>query len=391
VNFALDGTDSGFRREVADFLDTYPTVDLVDRCRATGTMHDWELHREMARRGWLRRGWPTEYGGAGGDGKELTDLFVLSDELENRGIPADGLGMVMMVASVIVQAGSETVKQMILPRVVNGEIIICLGYTESHGGSDVASARTSAVRDGDHWVINGHKMFTTLAHEADYVFLLTRTGGPDVPKHRALTMFVVPMDAPGVEVQPVWTIGDVRTNATYYTDVAVPDSYRVGEVDGGWAAMGLALMFERTRGAADARLLAAAVAAARSSLTDDGRPLLDDPSVRERLARVAIEREVAGLLRIRSQWAELQGSASFIEGSMFKLFSAESQVRAAADLIDIFGTEGLVELGEATAPGQGEFAHEFRHSVVTTIYGGSSEVQRRIIAERGLGLPRSSR
>ena len=254
----------------------------------------------------------------------------------------------------------------------------------------MAAAKTSATKEGDHWVINGHKMFTTLAHESAYVFLLTRTN-TEVSKHRGLTMFLVPMHATGVDVMPVWTIGDVRTNATYYTDVVVPDTARVGAVDDGWGVMGLALMFERTGGGADARLFGDTVRAARSVVVSDGKSLLEDESVRERLSRLAIEREVATLLRLRSQWADAQGSRSLIEGSMFKLFSAESQVRAASDLLDIFGPLGLIEAGDPAAPASGVFCHEFRHSIVLPIYGGSSEMQRKIIAERGLGLPRSDR
>ena len=386
MNFDIDDTSPDFTREVREFLDEHVPPDLIERSRRTGTNHDWALHRALGARGWYAGGWPTEYGGRGDDG--AFEILILSDELERRGIPFDGLGMTMLVANTILRAGSEEMKRTVLPRALAGEIVMCLGYTESHGGSDVAAARTSAVRDGDHWVINGHKMFTTLAHESEYVFLLTRTN-PDVPKHRGLTMFLVPMRAPGVEIQPIWTIGDVRTNVTYYTDVVVPDTARVGEIDDGWGVMGIALMFERTGGGADARLFGAAVRAARSVTTPDGRTLLDDSAVRERLARLAIEREISTLLRLRSQWAQARGSRSMIEGSMFKLFSAESQVRAASDLLDMFGPLGLIESGEPAAPGSGEFAHEFRHSIVLPIYGGSSEVQRRIIAERGLGLPRS--
>jgi alkylation response protein AidB-like acyl-CoA dehydrogenase len=388
MNFDLDDANPEFRREVSSFLDDNVTPALFEQCRRTGTHHAWDLHRALGARGWYAGGWPTEYGGRGDEGSN--EFLILSDELEQRGIPADGLGMTMLVANVILRAGSEEMKRSVLPRALAGEVLICLGYTESHGGSDVADARTAAVQDGDHWVINGQKMFTTLAHEAEYVFLLTRTN-PEAAKHRGLTMFLVPMDAPGVEVQPIWTIGDVRTNTTYYADVIVPDTARVGDVDDGWGVMGIALMFERNGGGADVRLFADAVQAARSVTTSDAKSLLEDESVRERLARLAIEREISALLRLRSQWAESQGSRSMIEGSMYKLFSAESQVRAASDLLDIFGPLGLLEAGDPAAPGSGEFAHEFRHSIVLPIYGGSSEVQRRIIAERGLGLPRSTR
>jgi alkylation response protein AidB-like acyl-CoA dehydrogenase len=388
MNFDIDDSHPAFRREVSTFLDDFVTSDLFERCRRTGTLHDWDLHRALAARGWFAGGWPTEYGGRGEEGS--LEILTLSDELELRGIPADGLGMTMLVANVIMHAGSEEMKRSVLPRVISGEILMCLGYTESHGGSDVAAAKTTAVKDGDDWVINGHKMFTTLAHEAEYVFLLTRTNS-DVPKHRGLTMFLVPMDAPGVEVHPILTIGDVRTNVTYYSDVVVSDAARVGEIEAGWGVMGIALMYERTGGGADARLLDDAVRAASVVVTNDGSGLLEDDSVRERLGRLAIEREISSLLRLRSQWAAAQGSRSMVEGSMFKLFSAESQVRAASDLLDIFGSLGLIEPGDPAAPGSGEFAHEYRHSIVLPIYGGSSEVQRRIIAEARLGLPRSNR
>jgi alkylation response protein AidB-like acyl-CoA dehydrogenase len=387
MDFEPDQPDPSFLRQLAAFLDEYDTEALVQRCRSTGTLHDWEFHRELARRGWFGGGWPVRYGGRGERG--AAELRVLTEELERRGLPADGLGMTMLVARVLLQTGSEALKQTVLPRAIAGESLICLGYTESHGGSDVASARTTAVPDGNRWVINGHKMFTTLAHEADYVFLLTRTA-PDGPKHRSLTLFLVPMGTPGIEVQPVWTIGDVRTNATYFSDVVVDDSARVGDVNGGWSVLGLALQMERTGQAPDDRLLTGAIEAARTARNPAGRPLLGDPTVRERLVRILIDREVAGLLRQRARWIEQQGSASLVEGSMYKLFSAETQVRAANDLLDLFGSEALLERSEPQAVSGGELAHEFRHSIVVPIYGGSSEVQRRIIAERGLGLPRSS-
>ena len=168
----------------------------------------------------------------------------MRDELRLAGVPTDGLGQSVIVGRTIRAVGSEEQKQTFLPPFLAGEIIFALGYTEPDSGSDVAAAKTRAVRDGDDWIIDGQKMFTTLAHEAAYVFLLARTN-PDVPKHRGLTMFLVPLDAPGVEIHPVHTMGGERTNVTFYTDVRVPDAFRVGEVDGGWDVMTVALTFER--------------------------------------------------------------------------------------------------------------------------------------------------
>jgi alkylation response protein AidB-like acyl-CoA dehydrogenase len=384
VNFDLDESTESFRDEVIAFLEAHVTAETRLRARITGTRHDWELHRALAERGWLGAGWPVEYGG---QGRDPLEMGVLRDEMKRRHVPVDGMGITLMVSHVILHAGTEAMKHEIIPGALNGELLICLGYTEPQGGSDVAGARTSAVRDGESWIINGQKMFTTLAHESDYVFLLTRTDS-DLPKHRGLTMFLVPLDTPGVEIHPVHTIGGVRTNATFYTDVVVPDSARVGDVNDGWSVMLLALTYERSSGGEDVALLDAAVSAARTAVDVDGGCLLDVDSVRERLARIAIEREVAKLLGRRSQWIEAQGGVPSIEGSMHKLFSDETTVRAASDLIDIFGAEGALEYDEEDAPAGGDFSEEFRHSIVLPIYGGSSEVQRRIIAERHLGLPR---
>ena len=199
-----------------------------------------------------------------------------------------------MVANIIRHVGNESQKQEILPRALSGEILIVLGFTEPESGSDVAAAQTRAVRDGDEWVINGQKMFTTNAEEADYVFLLTRTN-PDVPKHKGLTTFLVPLRQPGVEIQPVYTVSGERTNLTFYTDVHVDDSLRIGEVDGGWDVMTVSLTFERSgpQGGHSVRLLRAMESWAASSADGEGRPRSEDPDVQARLGRAAAETEVA--------------------------------------------------------------------------------------------------
>jgi alkylation response protein AidB-like acyl-CoA dehydrogenase len=389
MEFRLGERSDAFREEVRGFLREHFRPDMVDEAHDTGTAHVWELYRALGAQGWIAASWPEEYGGQGRDPFEMT---AMRDELRLAGVPTDGLGQSVIVGRTIRAVGSEEQKQMFLPPFLAGEIIFALGYTEPDSGSDVAAAKTRAVRDGDDWVIDGQKMFTTLAHEAAYVLLLTRTN-PDVPKHRGLTMFLVPLDAPGVEIHPVHTMGGERTNATFYTGVRVPDAYRVGDVDGGWDVMTVALTFERGGFAlseAD-RVWQQTVDWASSTRRPDGTRVIDDPLVRERLATMRIDNEVARLLALRCSYVAASGGLPGVEGSMHKLWYAEAMTADASELVDMLGAEGVLARGEPDAPVDGWVEHLYRHAAVTTIYGGTSEVQRSIIAERGLGLPRSRR
>jgi alkylation response protein AidB-like acyl-CoA dehydrogenase len=357
------------RDEVRAFLAEHLTGEAVERVHATGTVHDWALHRALAAKGWLK-----------GQGRDR----VLVDELTRAGAPMDGAGTSVLVARTLELVGTAAQRAEVVPRIYGGEILVCLGYTEPDSGSDVAAAKTRARRDGDEWVVNGQKMFTTLAHESAYVFLLTRTGAAPA-KHRGLTMFLVPMDSPGIEVRAMHTLGGERTNVTFYNDVRVPDSARVGEVDGGWDVMAVALAFERQPAAngETRRLLERTLAWARQTGT------IEDPIARDRLARVAVDIEVGRLLGDRLASLAMQGELPVVEGSMAKLFTSEAFQRAASDLLDLTGAEGALQHGEPGAPVDGWVEHAYRHAPVTTIYAGVSEIQRSIIAERGLGLPRS--
>jgi alkylation response protein AidB-like acyl-CoA dehydrogenase len=253
----------------------------------------------------------------------------------------------------------------------------------------VAAVATKAVRDGDGWVIDGQKMFTTMAHEAHYVFLLARSN-PDAAKHQGLTMFLVPMDTPGIEVTPVETMGGERTNITFYNEVRVPDSARVGEIDAGWTVMHAALVYERTSSNwGEPHHLVESVAEWALQPDPGGRRPFDDPAVRATLASATTELEVGRLLLFRAAWLSSLGAMPQVEGSMAKLHITEAFVQASAALLEALGTAGLLAGGEPGSALDGLVEHAFRHSVVTTIYGGSSEVQREIIAGRGLGLPRN--
>ena len=206
-------------------------------------------------------------------------------------------------------------------------------------------------------------------------------------------MFLVPLDSPGIEIHPVHTVGGERTNATFYSDVRISDHFRIGEVDGGWDVMTVALTFERGGfGLSDSdRVWEQAVDWAKATRRDDGTRVIDDPLVRQRLAAMRMNNEVAKLLAYRTSFVAASGRLPGVEGSMHKLFYAESMTADSAELVDMLGAEGVLKRGDDDAPADGWIEHLFRHAAVTTIYGGTSEMQRSIIAERGLGLPRSGR
>jgi alkylation response protein AidB-like acyl-CoA dehydrogenase len=389
MDFSLGDHCEALRAEVREFLEEHLTPDVIDRVHETGTAHDWGFYRALGARGWIGAAWPKELGGQDRDPWEMT---AIRDELRLAGAPTDGLGQSLIVARTIRHIGTTEQKREFLRPALAGEIIFALGYSEPDSGSDVAAAKTRATRDGDEWVINGQKMFTTLAHEAAFVLLLARTNS-EVAKHKGLTMFLVPLDAPGVEIHPVHTMGGERTNATFYNDVRVPDRHRVGSVDGGWDVMTVALTFERGGfGLSESdRVWEEAVAWAKATRRDDGTRVIDDPLVRERLAMMRINNEVARLLAYRTSFVAARGDLPGVEGSMHKLWYSESMTADAGEILDMLGAEGVLRREDGDAPAGGWIEHLYRHAAVTTIYGGTSEVQRGIIAERGLGLPRPAR
>ncbi len=388
MDFRPNAEADAFCEEVRAFLAENWTREGAARIKKSGTQHDWNLHREAAERGWLRSAMPVSLDGQSRGPEELAALFR---EFEIAGAPYDGISVAMIIASILTDVGSDFHKSEVVPRLLSGESVACLGYTEPECGSDVAAVKTRAERSGEHWIINGQKMWTSLAEVSSWVMLLTRTD-PDARKHRGITFFLVPLDTPGIEIQPIRTLSGKRSNATFFDAVEVDDRWRVGEVNGAWDVMRVALAFERgvMGGLSEGvRLLDTAKQAARTGRRSDGRRLIDDPAVRERLVRTEIDNEVVELLGARAAWVAASGALPGLEGSEAKLFATEALNRATDRLLDSLGPAGLLQQGEPRAPVEGFIEHCWRFAPVTTIAGGTSEIQRNNIAERMLGLPRA--
>jgi len=386
MDFRFPPQAEAFRAEVAAHLEKEMTLELEEQVYRTGVSHDEDFTQGLVAKGWLTPDYPKELGG---QARSAMEVQVLREEYMRVEAPVYLVETTRMVAAIIRHVGTPFQQERIIPGTLAGELTIALGFTEPECGSDVAAATTRAVRDGDEWVINGSKMFTTNGHVADYVFLLARTD-PTVAKHRGLTMFLVPLRHEGVEAQGVWTLSGERTNITFYSDVRISDAWRIGEVDGGWGVLLLSLEHEHSAGWGQhiARLLHHAEDWAKTANNGSETPRIADADVRRRLARVAMELEVSMLLERRGVWMGEEGLTATAEGPMSKLFSTEALVRAAQDINELVGPDALRSYFEPSAPQNGRLEQLMRFSLGTTIYAGTSEIQRSIIAERGLGLPR---
>ncbi|MAU03934.1 MAG: acyl-CoA dehydrogenase [Acidimicrobiaceae bacterium] len=385
MDFSLSPRAAEFRTEVMAFLDSHLTGEVIDTMHRTGTFNDKHFNAALADAGLLAGAVP------GYGDRDPIELYVLFNELEKAGAPYDGLAVTMLVAGVINAVGTDFHREQVLDRLLTGRFNCCLGYSEPDHGSDVAAITTRAVQDGDEWVVNGQKMWTTMAHEADWVILLTRTD-PDVPKHKGLTMFLVPMDTPGIEVQPVPTMASERTNATFYDEVRIGDEWRLGDVNGGWSVMGVALAFERgVMGGTNPAvpLLRHVRGWATDAPSPDGGNMIDDPLLRERIARTAIANQVSQLLTLRAAWIAATGGLPGLEGSMAKLYATDRYRQAVGWFQQMAGPDGLLGFGTDGAAADGWIDYDARHSPVTTIYGGTTEINRNNVAERHLGLPRA--
>jgi alkylation response protein AidB-like acyl-CoA dehydrogenase len=373
-------------RALANELDAFFKENLTPELRAKAHYsfdgHDPGIHRKLAQAGLLFPGWPKEWGGRAAPPYALN---AAGHVWEAHGWTGHVMGVSNMVGTIIRRFGSDLLKREVLAKIATGEAICSLGYSEPGCGSDVFAAATRATRDGDGWRIDGQKMFTSGANLADYVLLLARTD-PDVPKHKGLTMFIVPLKSPNIEIQPVFTFQDERTNITYYDGVKIPDSYRLGEVNGGVKVMAGALELEHGGGFGKTQLaMVRAAEALCRELKFRGRPLIEDSAAQVRLARATAHVMLSDVIAWRALWAGVEKKPNAGFGPMAKLFSSEKFLKDSSDLLNLTAPESL-----SKRKGPAGFLNQcYRHSQGTTIYGGTSEIHRSMIAERALNLPRT--
>ena len=391
--------EAAFRQEIREFLKS----ELPDRFKGMSQyaegggrgdirsrfeeMSEWR--EKLAKKGWIAPAWPKEYGGAG---LSTMQQFVMNEEFaERRAPPVGGMGVAMIGPTLIIH-GSEEQKKEHLGRILSGEVQWCQGFSEPESGSDLASLQTRAVRDGDDYVINGQKIWTSGAQYSHWMFMLARTD-PDAPKHKGISYLVVDMKSPGVTVRPLVNMGgNAMFNEVFFDNVRVPAKNLVGEENRGWYIGTTTLDFERSSigSAVGQRLQVENMIKFAKEHQQDGQSTIGrQQSVRYELADRLVETHVARTLSYRVVTMQAKGLVPNYEASMTKLFSSEMGQRIARTGMKVAGLYGQLMSGSAWAPNNGRYGGAYIQTVASTIAGGTSEVQRGIIATRGLGLPKN--
>jgi alkylation response protein AidB-like acyl-CoA dehydrogenase len=379
VDFELDDEQRAWVAEVRQFLDENVTAALRAEMAEHGLEHQGgeltAFRRKIGEKGWFGLNWPKDYGGLG-----LTAMHqhLLMSEFEYVGVPGPDL-TVTSVAPMIMRHGTEQNKNEFLPGIARGEIVFALGYSEPNAGTDLASLRTRAVRDGDEWVINGSKIWNSGAQRSTHEWLCVRTD-PDAPRHRGISVIVVPIDSPGIEIHPLYAWSGYRTNETFFRDVRVPVTNLVGELNMGWTYITGALDLER-----GALINVGDLRRALDELTALAED--PDPAFRRRLAQAEADVEVARLMGLEAASMLDSGRIPSVEVSVEKIFTSELRQRIADLALDLLGPDGLRAHRSPGAPLDGFFERLYRVSPLMRFGGGTNEVLRDVIAQRGHRMP----
>ncbi len=381
-----------FLAEVRDFLTAHVTPAL----RAELAEYDLEFpggevsafRAAVGRRGWFGINWPTEYGGLG---LSPVHQHLLVNEFEFWGVPGPDL-TVTSVAPMIMRHGTEQNRQEFLPPIARGEMTCAVGYSEPHAGTDLAALSTRAVRDGDQWVINGSKIWNSMAQRVTHEWLCVRTD-PAASKHKGISVIIVPIDISGIEVRPIITWGDYRTNETFFTDVRVPATNLIGEENRGWQYITGALDLERgaLTNAGDLRRAVDELIRTIRQPRLDGRRPIDDPWVRAAVAELDADVATARLMGLEAAGLLASGTIPTVEVSAEKIFTSELRQRIADVAVRALGPAGVLAYRSDHAPAGGRFERLYRAAPLLRFGAGTNEVLRDVVAQRGHGLPRSAR
>jgi len=393
MDFRFTPEEKAFRQEVREFLRQEVPPDW-EGVFLEETEKEWEQGRafvkKLSQKGWVAPAWPKEYGGM--EASPALQL-VYNEEMGYHRAPIGSvIQAVGYIGPAILFFGTEEQKNQHLPPITAGDVVWTQGFSEPEAGSDLASLKTRAVKDGDDWVINGDKIWTSNAHRSEWCILLARTD-PAAPKHKGISFFLVDMETPGITVQPIINMANVHSfNQVFFEDVRVPKSALLGQENQGWYIGAMTLDFERSS------LVAAAVSMAKRGLDDlvqycketkvNGGSLLDKPLVRHKLAEMAIEIEVGKYMVYRVVSQQARKEPGSIEAAVCKLYATEMDVRLANTGIDVLGLYGQLHKDSKWARLMGRFQKSYLYAIAMMVGGGSSEIQRNIIAMRGLGLPR---
>ena len=392
VDFHDNSEEAAFRTEVKSFIQNEfqpRRAQMREEARSAQpfdrppTQREWE--KELANRGWVAPAWPKQYGGAG---LSVMQQFIFNEEMAEARAPRPGGIAIGMAGPTIITIGTDDQQQEHLPPILSGDAIWCQGYSEPGSGSDLASLQTRAVKDGDDFVVNGQKIWTSGAHRSDWMILLARTD-PDAPKHKGITYFVLDMKSPGVQTRPLVNMaGTHEFNEVFFEDVRIPQRNVLGEVNRGWYGAVTTLDFERSSIGSAVGMQQSVEDVIRYAKENRGSGL---SSVDRRETKIAltdryIETQTARMISYRIVSMQNQGLIPNHEASMAKLFAMELNQRITATAVKVLGLHG--QLQGKNAPRRGRHAYGFIRSIANTIEGGTSEIQRNIIATRGLGLPR---
>ena len=393
MDFEFSDSEKAFAVEVEAFLDEHATPDVADVCRENmaqivDTPERRGFMKKLAEKGWIGMSWPREFGG---QEKEGVYEYILNEALARRGAPQIGKGA-GIIGKTLIRHGSEQLKREFLPQIINAEIEFAVGYSEPQAGSDAANMQLKADRVEGGWNLNGQKTWTTSAHFADWYWVGARTN-PDAPKHDGISLFLIPMDHRGLEVRAMPTIGNEITNEVFFNDVFVADEYMVGKEGSGFRYIAEALDLERFTMFTFAPIeqkLEELIEYVRTAQRDD-EPLRADPFTRQKIAQLTTQAEVAKVLGFKFLAAAQSVGAKppTIEASEYKLFATQLSQRIANAMLDLAGTGAQLRVHTEGAPMRGRPDMSYRYSVIDTIGGGASEIQKNIISRRKLGLPKN--